>query len=91
MLSDPPSYLLFGMGVIGLIFCYYKWRELDRKFAEERRQWIRDVNKLAEQYGHQELAGTPDNPDAAYVRWFEADQTPAQVISAVFGSQQPTS
>lgn len=39
MLSDPPSYFLFCMGVIGLIFCYYKWRELDRKFAEERRQW----------------------------------------------------
>lgn len=91
MLSDPPSYVLFCMGVIGLIFCYYGWREIDRMSAEELRQWIRDVNMLAERYGHEEMAGTPDKPDADYVKRFEAGETPAQVIAADFGAQQPTS
>lgn len=91
MLNDPPSYLLFCMGVIGLIYCFHKWRELDRKCAEDRRQWVRDVNKLAERYGHPELAGRPDNPHADFVKRFEADETPAQVIAAYFSAQQPTS
>lgn len=38
-----------------------------------------------------ELAGTPDNPDPAYIKCFEADHTPAQVIASVFGAQQLTS
>lgn len=91
MFNDPISYVMFCAGVVGLIGVYHWWRAFERKCVEQRRQWIREVNKQAEQYGHPELAGTPDNPDAAYVKWFEADQTPAQVIAAVFGSQQPTS
>lgn len=81
---------MFCTAVIGLIGVYFWWRDFERTYVERRRQWIRDVNKLAEWYGHPELAGTPDNPNAAYVKWFEADQSPAQVIAAVFGPQQPT-
>ena len=91
MFNDPISYVMFCAAVVGLIWCYHSWRAFEQKCAEERRQWIRDVNKLAERYGHPELAGTPDNPDAAYIKLFEADQSPAQVIVSVFGAQQPTS
>lgn len=91
MLSDPPSYVLFCMGVIGLIFCFHSWRAFERNCAEQRHQCIRDVNNLGERYGHPGLAGTPDNPYAAYIKCFDAGQTPAQVIAYVFGAQQPTS
>jgi hypothetical protein len=64
---------------------------MNHKQALALRQWIRDVNKLAERYGHEEMAGTPDDPDAEYVERFEAGETPAQVIAADFGVQQPTS
>jgi len=89
MFSDPISYVMVCISVVVLIGCFHGWRSLDRDYAERKRQWIQDVNELAAQYGHPGLAGTPDNPDAAYVKCFDADQTPAQVISSVFGSQQP--
>ena len=58
--------------------------------AKALRQWIRDVNQLGERYGYEEIAGTPDDPDAEYVERFQAGETPAQVIVADFGDQQPT-
>lgn len=58
--------------------------------AKALRQWIRDVNQLGLKYGHEDLAGTPDDPDGEYVERFEAGETPAQVIAADFGDQQPT-
>jgi hypothetical protein len=64
---------------------------MNHKQALALRQWIRDVNKLAERYGHEEMAGTPDDPDAEYAERFEAGETPAQVIAADFGAKQPTS
>ena len=91
MFNDPISYVMFGAGVVGLISVYHWWRAFERKCVEQRRQWIRDVNKLGERYGHPGLAGTPDNPDAAYIKCFEAGQTPAQVIASVFGAHQPAS
>ncbi|HJH19475.1 MAG TPA: hypothetical protein K8W20_12260 [Pseudomonas lactis] len=90
MFNDPISPVMFFAGVVGLIWCYHSWRAFERKCAEERRQWILDVNNLGERYGHPELVGTPDNPDAAYIKCYEAGQTPAQVIASVFGAQQPT-
>jgi hypothetical protein len=33
---------------------------MNHKQALALRQWIRDVNKLAERYGHEEVAGTPN-------------------------------
>lgn len=90
MFNDPISYVMLCAGVVGLIATFHWWRAFERKCDEQRRQWIRDVNKLGEQYGHPELAGTPDNPDAAYIKCFEADQTPSQVIASVFGGQQTT-
>jgi len=95
MFNDPISYVMFCAGVVGLIATFHWWRAFERKCDEQllcnERQWIRDVNKLADQYGYPELAGTPDTPDAAYIKRFEADQTPAQVIASVFGAQQSTS
>lgn len=53
------------------------------------RQWIREVNELGVRYGYEDMAGTPDDPDAEYVERFEAGETPDQVITADFGDQQP--
>lgn len=59
--------------------------------AKALRQWVRDVNQLGLKYGYEDMAGTPDSPDADYVERFEAGETPTQVIAADFGNQQPTS
>lgn len=88
MFNDPISYVMFCAGIVGLIATFHWWRASERECDERQRKWVRDVNKLGEQYGHPELAGTPDNPNAAYIKCFEADQTPAQVIASVFGTQQ---
>lgn len=61
------------------------------KTAKALRQWIRDYNKLAIAYGHEDTAGTPDEPDADYVELFESGLTPEQAIERDFGSQSPTS
>ncbi|WP_152227568.1 hypothetical protein [Pseudomonas sp. SCB32] len=58
--------------------------------AKALRQWIRDVNALGARFGHEELAGTPDEPDPDYVERWQAGETPAQVIAADFGAQSPT-
>lgn len=58
--------------------------------AKALRQWIRDVSQLGLKYGYEDMAGTPDDPDGEYVERFEAGETPAQVIAADFGDQQPT-
>lgn len=63
---------------------------MNHKQALALRQWIRDVNQLGARYGHEDIAGTPDDPDTEYVERFEAGETPAQVIAADFGNQQPT-
>lgn len=57
---------------------------MDHKQAMALRQWIRDVNKLGLQYGHEDVAGTPDDPDAEYVDRFLAGESPAAVIAADF-------
>lgn len=62
---------------------------MNRQQALALRQWVRDVNKLGERYGHEDMAGTPDDPDEDYVERFEAGETPAQVIAADFGTQPP--
>lgn len=62
---------------------------MNRQQALALRQWIREVNELGVRYGYEDMAGTPDDPDAEYVERFEAGVTPAQVITADFGDQQP--
>lgn len=57
------------------------------KTAKAMRQWIRDYNKLAEKYGHEDAAGTPDDPDPDYVDKFNEGLTPEQVIELDFGDQ----
>lgn len=59
--------------------------------AMRLRRWIREVNQLGLQYGYEDMAGTPDDPDFDYVDRFEAGETPAQVIAGDFGEQEPTS
>jgi len=53
------------------------------------RQWIREVNRLGEGYGHEDMAGTPEDPDGDYVARFKAGETPEQVIIADFTDQAP--
>ena len=60
------------------------WEEL-----KALRQWIRELNKLGERYGHEDMAGTPNDPDPDYVDRFKAGETPAQVIASDFDDQQP--
>lgn len=64
---------------------------MDRQQALALRQWIRELNALGVRYGYEDMAGTPDDPDAEYVERFDAGETPAQVIAADFGDQRPTS
>ncbi|MGO4801176.1 hypothetical protein ACEN2T_18000 [Pseudomonas sp. W22_MBD1_FP4] len=63
---------------------------MNRQQALALRQWIRDVNLLGVRYGYEDMAGTPDYPDGEYVERFESGETPAEVIAANFGAQQPT-
>ncbi|VVN27711.1 hypothetical protein PS623_04621 [Pseudomonas fluorescens] len=91
MLNDPPSYFMVGITILVLFYCYHVWQEAGRKGAERLRQWVLEVNTLAEQHGHPDLAGSPDDPYPDYVKRFEAGETPAQVIAAYFGRQQSDS
>jgi hypothetical protein len=61
------------------------WQEL-----KALRQWIREVNAEGLRYGHEDMAGTPDDPDSGYVERWQAGETPAEVIAADFSAQQPT-
>lgn len=61
------------------------------KTAKALRQWIRDYNRLAEPYGHEDAAGMPDDPDPDYVDMFEAGMTPEQAIQSDFGERPPSS
>lgn len=63
---------------------------MNRSDAMALRRWIREVNRLGEQYGHEDMAGTPDYPDPDYVDRFKSGETPAQVIAADFGQQEPS-
>lgn len=54
------------------------------------RQFVQEVNKLGEAYGHEEMAGTPDDPDPDVIDAFERGLTPEQVIAEAFGNCQPT-
>lgn len=56
------------------------------KKAMALRQWIRDCNRLAEKFGHEDPAGTPDDPDPDYVDKFNEGLTPEEVIKEDFGS-----
>lgn len=56
----------------------------DWKTIKALRQWIRDYNKLAEAYGHEDAAGTPDEPDPEYVELFATGMTPEEAIRADF-------
>lgn len=62
---------------------------MNHKQALALRQWIREVNRLGEGYGYEDLAGTPDDPDIDYVARFEAGETPDQVIVADFTDETP--
>ncbi|HBO2102340.1 hypothetical protein [Pseudomonas aeruginosa] len=62
---------------------------MNRQQALALRQWIRELNQLGVRYGYEDMAGPPDDPDAEYVEHFDAGETPAQVIAADFGDQQP--
>ncbi|HHM8677488.1 hypothetical protein [Pseudomonas aeruginosa] len=57
---------------------------MTHKEALALRQWIRDVNALGERYGFEEIAGTPDDPDAEYVERWREGETPAEVIAEDF-------
>ncbi|HBP1199007.1 TPA: hypothetical protein L5621_006293 [Pseudomonas aeruginosa] len=57
---------------------------MTHKEALALRQWIRDVNALGAQYGHEDMAGSPDEPDAEYVERWQAGETPAEVVAEDF-------
>lgn len=57
---------------------------MTRKEALALRQWIRDVNALGVQYGFEDIAGTPDDPDAEYVERWQSGETPQDVIAEDF-------
>ncbi len=57
---------------------------MTHKEALALRQWIREVNALGEQYGFEEIAGTPDDPEAEYVERWREGETPAEVIAEDF-------
>lgn len=59
--------------------------------AKALRVWIREVNKMGEKFGYEDLAGTPDDPDDEYVARFQSGETPDEVITSDFGTQQPSS
>lgn len=61
------------------------WQEM-----KALRQWIREVNAEGVRFGHEEMAGTPDDPDPDYVELWREGKTPAEVIAADFGTQAPT-
>jgi hypothetical protein len=64
---------------------------MDWPTVKRLRQWVRDVNKLGEKYGHEEMAGTPDEPDAEMVDVFERGLTPEQAVAECFCGQRPNS
>ena len=45
-----------------MTFAEWEWKKV-----KALRQWVRDFNKLAEAYGHEDAAGTPDEPDQYFV------------------------
>lgn len=63
---------------------------MDWPTVKRLRQWIRDVNRLGDDYGHEETAGTPDEPEAEMVDAFKRGLTPEQAIIEAFGDATPT-
>lgn len=63
---------------------------MDWPTVKRLRQWIRDVNKLGDKYGHEEIAGTPNEPDEEMVDAFKRGLSPEQVIAEAFGDAEPT-
>ncbi|CAI9912252.1 TPA: hypothetical protein ACNVX4_006306 [Pseudomonas aeruginosa] len=57
---------------------------MTQKEALELRQWVREVNALGEQFGFEDMAGTPDAPDAEYVERWREGETPEEVIAEDF-------
>lgn len=60
------------------------------KDTKALRQWIRDINARGLRFGHEDLAGTPEDPDLDYVDRWRAGETVDQVIAADFGDQLPS-
>lgn len=58
---------------------------MDWATAKRMRQWVREVNALGTQYGHEEAAGTPDHPDPDMLELFERGLSPQQAITEAFG------
>ena len=67
-----------------MTFADWEWKKV-----KALRQWVRDFNKLAEAYGFEDAAGTPDEPDQYYVESFEYGLTPQQAIAECFGDTPP--